>query len=43
MAPELLLAYAPTCRKGFTMKYIVAWALGIPGGLAVGWFLFSRV
>jgi hypothetical protein len=24
------------------MKYIVAWLLGIPGGLIVLWFLFNH-
>jgi len=25
------------------MKYLVAWALGIPGGLIVLWFLFNHM
>jgi hypothetical protein len=25
------------------MKYLFAWALGIPGGLIVVWFLFNHM
>jgi hypothetical protein len=31
-----------TPGRGLKMKYIVAWALGVPGILVVLWFLLSH-
>ncbi len=29
-------------RKEIHMKYLFAWALGVPGVLVIAWFLFSH-
>lgn len=35
-----MLAIAP---EEMEMKYLLAWILGVPGGLILLWFLFSHM
>jgi hypothetical protein len=30
-------------RRIYSMKYLFAWMLGVPGGLILLWFLFSHM
>jgi hypothetical protein len=42
----IAIASMTVCQLGtrrVDMKYIVAWALGVPGVLIVGWFLFNHI
>jgi hypothetical protein len=36
-------AFQARRNGGVSMKYILAWLLGIPGGLILLWFLFNQM
>jgi hypothetical protein len=45
MAPVLLFTWADVTERqggGSTMKYLVAWLLGVPGILILLWMLLSN-